>query len=89
MKQGDSRKVTIIEPGIVKAIDGKEYYNDQRIIAGSPEDVEAYHTEQKLLKAIFGDIPLPEKPSCMGCDYYYDESRGYSCQGDVNACMYI
>ena len=38
----DSRKVVIIEPGIVKAIDGKEYYNDQRIIAGSPDDVEAY-----------------------------------------------
>ena len=43
----DSRKVVIIEPGMVKAIDGKEYYNDRRIIAGSPEDIKAYH-EDKL-----------------------------------------
>ena len=44
----DSSKVVIIEPGRIKAIDGKEYYNDQRIIAGSPDDVEAYHRETRL-----------------------------------------
>ncbi len=40
---GDSSRVTIIEPGIVKTIDGKEYFNPERIIAGHPDDVEAYH----------------------------------------------
>ena len=42
MAKGDATKVVIIEPGIVKAIDGKEYYNKQRIIAGHPDDVAAY-----------------------------------------------
>ncbi len=45
--KGDSSKVIIIQPGIVKAIDGKEYYNNMRIIAGSPKDVTAYHQEQQ------------------------------------------
>ncbi len=55
VKQGDSSKVIIIEPGIVKAIDGKEYYNEQRIITGNPKDVEVYHEERaKLFKAIYG-----------------------------------
>ena len=49
MRKGDSSKVTIIEPGMVKTIDGKEYYNDTRIIAGSPEDVAAYHEERANL----------------------------------------
>lgn len=49
---GDSSKVTIIEPGIVKGIDGKEYYNPSRIIAGSPEDVEAY-------EALFAETTYP------------------------------
>ena len=43
--KGDSSKVVIIEPGIVKAIDGKEYYNPQRIIAGHPDDVAAWEEE--------------------------------------------
>jgi len=44
--KGNSSKVTIIEPGIVKTIDGKEYHNSQRIIAGNPDDVAAYHKER-------------------------------------------
>uniref|UniRef100_A0A6M3KHW0 Uncharacterized protein n=1 Tax=viral metagenome TaxID=1070528 RepID=A0A6M3KHW0_9ZZZZ len=80
MKQGNSKNVVIIEPGMVKTIDGKEYYNSQRIIAGSPEDVEAYHTEQKLFKAIFGDNI--SKSDCNNCPEFYD------CDGNVNGCRY-
>lgn len=47
MKKGDSSKVVVIEPGIVTTIDGKKYYNEMRIIAGSPEDVEAYKIEHQ------------------------------------------
>jgi len=42
--------------------------------------------DEKLIKAIFGDN-IPES-DCSNCPGWYDESRGYSCQGDVNACMY-
>ena len=45
--KGDKTKVVIIEKGMVKTIDGKEYYNDTRIIAGHPDDVEAYHAAQR------------------------------------------
>lgn len=44
--KGDSSKVVIIEPGMVSTIDGKAYYNSQRIIAGHPDDVLAYHKEK-------------------------------------------
>ena len=54
-EQGDSSKVVIIEPGIVEGIDGKKYWNKQRIVAGSPTDVRAYHEERaKLFNAIYG-----------------------------------
>ena len=52
---GDSSKVVITEPGMVKAIDGKEYYNPSRIIAGSPADVEAWHRENATPGGSFAD----------------------------------
>ena len=45
--KGNSSKVVIIEPGICKTIDGKEYFNPSRIIAGYPDDVAAWHAEHK------------------------------------------
>ena len=52
---GDSSKVVITEPGMVKAIDGQEYYNPSRIIAGSPADVEAWHRENAAPAESFAD----------------------------------
>ena len=45
--------------------------------------------DQKLFKAIFGDSsPKDEGETCGKCQYWYDESRGYACLGDPNACMF-
>ncbi len=63
---GDSSKVVIIEPGIVKTIDGKEYYNPERIIAGHPDDVAAYHAEQADQPIGYIDTPSGKAPIYPG-----------------------
>ena len=57
--------------------------------AGVDAELEELTPDQKLFKAIFGDTPpKDEGATCGQCQYWYDESRGYSCLGDPNACMF-